>query len=182
MTQRVACFTGRFQPFHNQHLEVLSALSHKFDRIIIGVTNPDISKLQEHSASLHRHTDDANPFSFESRVKIIKDSIAGSADLMAIEIEISRFDLTSPESWQVPADTVFALRIFSPWEASKLALFSGQGFETLELPAPAIKLSASDIRQSLAADDNIWETSVAPGAISTIRNEWNSTAVMKASA
>jgi nicotinamide-nucleotide adenylyltransferase len=182
MTQRVACFTGRFQPFHNQHLEVLSALSHKFDRIIIGVTNPDISNLQEHSASLHRHTDDANPFSFESRVKIIKDSIAGSADLMAIEIEISRFDLTSPDSWQVPADTVFALRIFSPWETSKLALFSDQGYKTLELPAPAIKLSASDIRQSLAADDNIWETSVAPGAISTIRNEWNSAAVMKASA
>jgi nicotinamide-nucleotide adenylyltransferase len=182
MTQRVACFTGRFQPFHNQHLEVLSALSHKFDRIIIGVTNPDISNLQENSASQHRHTDVANPFTYESRAKIIKDSIAGSADLMAIEIEISRFDLTSPDSWQVPADTVVALRIFSPCEASKVALFSGQGFETLELPAPAIKLSASDIRQSLAADDNIWETSVAPGAISTIRNEWNSAAVMKASA
>jgi nicotinamide-nucleotide adenylyltransferase len=182
MTQRVACFTGRFQPFHNQHLEVLSALSHKFDRIIIGVTNPDISNLQEHSASQHRHTDDANPFSFESRVKIIKDSIAGNSELMSVEIEISRFDLTSPESWQVPANTVFALRIFSPWEASKLALFTEHGFETLELPAPAIKLSASDIRQSLVANDSTWESLVAPGAISKIRNEWNSTAAMKASA
>jgi nicotinamide-nucleotide adenylyltransferase len=182
MTQRVACFTGRFQPFHNQHLEVLSALSHKFDRIIIGVTNPDVANLQEHSASQHRHTDAANPFSYESRVNIINNSIAGNADLATIEIGIIRFDLTTPDSWQVPAETVFALRIFSPWEASKLALFSGQGFETFELPAPAIKLSASDIRQSLADDDNIWETSVAPGAISTIRNEWNSAAVMKASA
>jgi cytidyltransferase-like protein len=95
MTQRVACFTGRFQPFHNQHLEVLSALSHKFDRIIIGVTNPDVTNLQEHIASQHRHTDNANPFSFESRVKIIKDSIARNSELMSVEIEIIRFDLTT---------------------------------------------------------------------------------------
>ena len=54
MTQRVACFTGRFQPFHNQHLEVLSALSHEFDRIIIGVTNPDLDNLQEHAVVLVR--------------------------------------------------------------------------------------------------------------------------------
>ena len=93
MTQRVACFTGRFQPFHNQHLEVLTALSQKFDRIIIGVTNPDLENLQEHAASQHRHTDSANPFSYESRVKIIKDSIADIPELSAVEIEITTFDL-----------------------------------------------------------------------------------------
>jgi nicotinamide-nucleotide adenylyltransferase len=182
MTQRVACFTGRFQPFHNQHLEVLSALSQKFDRIILGITNPDVTNLQKHSASQHRHTDDANPFSYDSRFKIIEDSIAGRSELMATKIEIIRFDLTNPESWQVPAGTVFALRIFSPWEVSKLALFSDLGFETLELPAPEIKLSASDIRKSLVANESTWESLVAPGAISMIRSEWNSASVMKASA
>ena len=182
MTQRVACFTGRFQPFHNQHQEVLAALSHEFDRIIIGVTNPDVTNLQEHSASQHRHTDAANPFSLESRVKIIEDSIAELPELSAVEIEIIAFDLTDPTSWQVPTETVFALRIFSPWEASKLTLFSDFGFETLELPAPTIKLSASDIRQSLAANDSSWEACVAPSAISTIRNEWVNTAGIKASA
>jgi nicotinamide mononucleotide adenylyltransferase len=163
-------------------MEVLSALSHKFDQVIIGVTNPDVNNLEEHSASQHRHTDAANPFSYESRVKIIKDSIARSSDLFVTEIEIIPFDLTQPSSWAVPAETVFALRIFSPWEASKSALFSEQGFETLELPAPENKLSASDIRASLAANENNWESLVAHGAISTIRNEWNSTAVVKASA
>lgn len=182
MTQRVACFTGRFQPFHNQHLEVLSALGHKFDLIIIGVTNPDIANLQEHSASQHRHTDAANPFSYESRVKIINDSISELSELKGAEVKVIPFDLTAPESWQVPANTVFALRIFSPWEASKLALFSDLGFEVMELLAPENKLSASDIRASLAANDNTWESLVAQGAISTIRNEWNSTIDVKASA
>ena len=173
MTQRVACFTGRFQPFHNQHLEVLTTLSHKFDCIIIGVTNPDLNNLQEHSASQHRHTGDANPFSYESRVKIIKDSIANLPELRAAEIEIIAFDLTDPASWQVPTQTVFALRIFTPWEASKLALFAELGFETLELAAPTVKLSASDIRLYLGSDESDWHSLVAPGAISTIQQEWD---------
>ena len=173
MTQRVACFTGRFQPFHNQHMEVLSALSQKFDRIIIGVTNPDLNNLQQHAASQHRHTDVANPFSYESRLQIIKASISELPELDSIEIDIIPFDLTQPDSWAVPAETVFALRIFSAWEASKLDLFTGQGFEIIELPAPATKLSASDIRQSLGSDESDWQSLVAPGAISTIQQEWD---------
>ena len=173
MTQRVACFTGRFQPFHNQHLEVLSALSHEFDRIIIAITNPDIENLFEHAASQHRHTDAANPFSYESRVQIIEDSISELSELNGVEIEIIPFDLTQPSSWAVPAETVFALRIFSVWEASKLDLFTGQGFEVLELPAPATKLSASDIREALTANDSTWHSHVIPEAVSTIQQEWD---------
>ncbi len=182
MTQRVACFTGRFQPFHRQHLEVLSALSQKYDRIIIGVTNPDLNNLQEHSASQHRHTDDANPFSYESRVSIIQDSIADVPEINAAAIEIIAFDLNDPASWHVPTDTVFALRIFSPWEASKSTLFSDFGFGVLELPAPTVKLSASNIRQLLIANDSSWKTFVAPSAIATIEKEWNQAAVIKVSA
>jgi nicotinamide-nucleotide adenylyltransferase len=173
MTQSVACFTGRFQPFHNQHLEVLESLSHTFDRIIIGVTNPDLTNLQEHSASSHRHTDEANPFSYESRVKIIEASITGIAQTSLSSIEIIPFDLTNPESWAVPAETVFALRIFSPWEQSKLTLFSDRGYEVIELPAPSSKLSASLVRASLLAKDLMWETSVSPNALVTIRQEWD---------
>jgi len=155
-------------------LEVLSALSHEFDRIIIAITNPDIENLFEHAASQHRHTDAANPFSYESRVQIIEDSISELTDLNNVEIEIIPFDLTQPSSWAVPAETVFALRIFSTWEASKLDLFTGQGFEVLELPAPATKLSASDIREALTTNDSTWHSHVIPEAVSTIQQEWDS--------
>lgn len=154
-------------------MEVLSALSQKFNRIIIGITNPDIENLFEHAASKHRHTDVANPFSYESRVQIIKDSISELPELDSIEIEIIPFDLTQPDSWAVPAETVFALRIFSAWEASKLELFTGQGFEVLELPAPATKVSASDIREALTTNDSTWHSRVAPEAVSTIQQEWD---------
>jgi nicotinamide-nucleotide adenylyltransferase len=184
MTQRVACFTGRFQPFHNQHLEVLTALSHEFDRIIIGITNPDLANLQEHSASSHRHTNDANPFSYESRVKIIQESVtelSHNTDI-DVEFEIIPFDLTEPGSWSVPAESVFAVRIFSPWEATKLSLFTDQGFEILELRAPPAKLSASDIRYSLSVADSGWKSLVVPSAINVIQAEWDYSNSTKVSA
>jgi nicotinamide-nucleotide adenylyltransferase len=181
MTQRVACFTGRFQPFHNQHLEVLSALSREFDLIIIGITNPDVENLLEHAASQHRHTDAANPFNYQSRVQIIKASISELSELNGVEIEIIPFDLSQPDSWAVPSETVFALRIFSTWEASKLELFTGQGFEVLELPAPDTKLSSSDIREALTTNDSTWHSHVVPEAVSTIQQEWdNATAKVSA--
>lgn len=161
---------------------MLCALSREFDQIIIGVTNPDIENLQAHSASQHRHTDEANPFSYESRVKIIQESIANQVSLNHVEIEIVPFDLTDASAWPVPAEAVFALRIFSPWEVSKLDLFASQGFEVLELPAPASKLSASDIRHALVLNDLTWHSHVSPNAIATIQQEWNQSAFIKVSA
>lgn len=99
--------------------------------------------------------------------------------LINVEFDIIPFDLTSPDSWKVPAETVFAVRIFSPWEASKLALFTDQGFETLELPAPAKKLSASDIRNSLTASDSEWKSFVVPNATDTIQTQWNKAMAIK---
>lgn len=165
-------------------MEVVSALSQKFERIIIAVTNPDLANLQAHTASSHRHTDGANPFSYEARVQIIEESIASvrKPDASTVQIEIVPFDLTDPGSWQVPADTVFALRIFSPWEASKLSLFSEQGFATLQLQAPRTKLSASDIRQSLLTSDSTWKSSVVPGAIDTIQTQWDQLTSLNVSA
>ena len=154
------------------------------ERIIIGVTNPDLKNLQEHGASAHRHTDAANPFAYEARVKIIKESLAAlpKPETHNIEIDVIPFDLTRPESWNIPEETVFAVRIFSPWEASKLSLFTDQGFQTLELPAPASKLSASDIRLSLAANDSAWKSLVLPEATVTIKKEWDLVTSLKASA
>jgi hypothetical protein len=77
---------------------------------------------------------------------------------------------------------VFAVRIFSPWEASKVSLFTEQGFETLQLPAPKDKLSASDIRVSLAAFDSNWQSLVAAEAMSTIQANWDRVASPKVSA
>ena len=168
MNSGAVCFTGRFQPFHKQHFEVVEAVSKDYSRIIIGITNPDLTKLNQHAESSHRHTDAANPFDFAARREIV---LASLRDLR--EVEVIPFDLETPKSWQVPTDTTFVIRIFSAWELSKQELFESNGFRTDLLDPPAQKLSASSIRDQLMAGNTAWQEHVCPSAIETISVAWN---------
>ena len=168
MNSGAVCFTGRFQPFHKQHFEVVEAVSKNYAHIIIGITNPDLTKLNEHAESSHRHTDNANPFGYAARREIV---LASLSDLP--EVEVIPFDLESPNSWQVPSATTFAIRIFSPWELSKQKLFESNGYRTELLDPPAQKLSASSIRDQLLTRNTAWQEQVCPSAIAEITFAWN---------
>ena len=168
MNSGAVCFTGRFQPFHKQHFEVVEAVSKNYAHIIIGITNPDITKLNEHAESSHRHTDNANPFNYAARREIVLASLRGLP-----EVEVIPFDLETPKSWQVPTETTFAIRIFSSWELSKQKLFESNGYRTELLDPPAQKLSASSIRAQLMAGNTAWQEQVCPSAIAEIMFAWN---------
>ncbi|MEI6108471.1 MAG: adenylyltransferase/cytidyltransferase family protein [Actinomycetes bacterium] len=168
MNSRVACFTGRFQPFHLQHRDVVVAALSQFDRLIIGITNPDLTDLVPHEESSHRHSDAANPFDYQTRKEIIQASLPELESL-----EIIPFDLENPESWQVPKGTTFILRIFSPWEMSKKDLFENNGFTTYVLAKPEIKISASEVRDHLGSQNLAWQNSVSHTAIQTIELAWS---------
>ena len=174
MNSGAVCFTGRFQPFHKQHLEVVEAICDEYDLVIIGITNPDLGKLNEHVESAHRHTDQANPFDFEARREIVLASLGNSTN-----IEIIPFDLESPDSWQVPSETTFALRIFSPWELSKQVLFESNGYATQLIAPPEHKLSASSIREQLATGDLAWQEQVSPNARDQILTAWNNSVALR---
>ena len=168
MNSGAVCFTGRFQPFHKQHFEVVEAVSKNYAHIIIGITNPDLTKLNQHDESSHRHTDAANPFDYAARREIVLASLRGLP-----EVEVIPFDLETPESWQVPTETTFAIRIFSPWELSKQKLFESNGYRTELLDPPAQKLSASSIRDQLLTRNTAWQEQVCPSAIDEILLAWN---------
>ena len=172
MKSGAVCFTGRFQPFHNQHFEVVEEICQNFAQLIIGITNPDLHNLTAHADSTHRHTDKANPFDFATRKKIVLASLGDAKN-----VEVIPFDLDSPQSWQVPADTTFAIRIFSPWETSKKELFASNGYSTVLLTPPREKLSASSIREQLLVGDERWKEQVRPNAIAEISRAWQNSSV-----
>lgn len=172
MNSGAVCFTGRFQPFHRQHFEVVEEICQNFAQVIIGITNPDLEKLNAHVDSTHRHTDQANPFDYGARKKIVLASLGE-----ATNIEVIPFDLDAPESWQVPAETTFAIRIFSPWEISKKELFAANGFATVLLTPPQQKLSASSIREQLVDGDECWKEQVLLSAVDEINHAWQNSNV-----
>jgi nicotinamide mononucleotide adenylyltransferase len=157
--------TGRFQPFHADHLELLQwALAHAA-RICIGITNPGDEPRSAHPASAHRHRADANPWSDAQREALIRAALT-AAEVDPQRYEIVRFPLERPSRWGqlVPTGTPQLVRVFSDWEREKLRRFDQAGYPVVELPGdPARRVSATAIRTALARGEP-WQHWVPPGA------------------
>lgn len=157
--------TGRFQPFHRDHLDLVQQALAIADRVLIGVTNVDAAALRQHPASPHRHLTTANPFSFEQRRQLI-DAALTAAGVAIARYEIVPFPLDEPERWPatVPPGTPQLVRVFSDWEREKVRRFAAAGYPPRVLSGDAAtRVSGSDIRGALQTHQS-WQHWVPPGA------------------
>ena len=158
-------YTGRFQPFHMDHLEMVHTALGLAQRVVIGVTNPDPTMLHRHAASAHRHLPDANPFTYEERSAMITAALA--TDSVSPErVRIVPFPLESAADWPslLPPGTPQLVRVFSDWEREKVRRFDGAGYPAIVLEGnPLTRISGTEIRRRLACDEP-WEQWVPPGA------------------
>lgn len=162
----LAAVTGRFQPFHVEHLELVQRALGEFDRVVIGVTNPDSRSLQAHPNSAHRHKPEANPYTYWQRYRMITAAL-GECGLVD-RVEVVPFPLDEPSVWAqyIPLHAVQYVRVYTPWERSKVERLRDGGYEVRDVqPRSSKPLRASDIRASLAGDnDAAWQMLV-PGSI-----------------
>jgi len=162
---QVLAVTGRFQPFHNDHLGLVRYALARAERVVIGITNPDPATRQAHPASEHRHLPSANPFSYTQRRELIE------VALLADGGERNRFDivpfpLEEPAQWPsiLPFGTPQLVRVFSDWEREKARRFEAAGYPVCVLQGNvACRISASDIRAAMAKREQ-WQHWVPPGA------------------
>ncbi|MDH3462101.1 MAG: hypothetical protein OEM32_00555, partial [Acidimicrobiia bacterium] len=56
------CVSGRFQPLHNDHLELIIKVLDRHDLLMVAITNPDADTREEHSSNPVRHRPQSNPF------------------------------------------------------------------------------------------------------------------------
>ncbi|MCA9253663.1 MAG: hypothetical protein KDA54_21255 [Phycisphaerales bacterium] len=126
---------GRFQPFHHEHLEyVLHGITHS-QKCLIGITQPDVRNISACETMPHRGTPEANPFSFDERVDMIRISL----ESLGIEdkyYEIMRFDIDgADETIPTLLETTFKdekpvqfVKVFGDWELSKIEVFKKHEF------------------------------------------------------
>ena len=62
---------GRFQPFHNGHLEYLRGAAARSDVVFVGITNPDPARIKEEPSDPLRHLPESNPFSYVERLLMV---------------------------------------------------------------------------------------------------------------
>ena len=107
---------GRFQPFHNGHLEYLRGAADRSDEVWIGITNPDPERIKPEASDPLRHLPESNPFSYAERLLMVK-AAAADLGLEPAAVHVVPFPVNEPELWPayVPEGVTQYLRLFSAW-------------------------------------------------------------------
>ena len=69
---------GRFQPFHNEHLEYALAAKQECDFLWVGITQFDVSPDDANPLARHRQRPENNPFTYFERIMMIAAFSAGN--------------------------------------------------------------------------------------------------------
>ena len=159
---------GRFQPFHNGHLEYLRGAAERSDEVFVGITNPDPQRIKEEATDPLRHLPESNPFTYVERLLMIE-AVATDEGILA---HVIPFPVNEPELWSayVPARVTQYLRLFSEWGGTKLERMREAGYEVVILDQGAEKqISGTDVRDALRSGGE-WEALVPAGVVRVIRS------------
>jgi nicotinamide-nucleotide adenylyltransferase len=161
---------GRFQPFHNGHLEYLRGAAGRSEEVFVGITNPDPERIRPEASDPLRHLPESNPFSYVDRLLMVK-AAAQDAQVDLARVHVIPFPVNEPELWPayVPNDVVQFIRLFSDWGGTKLERFREAGYEVVVLDEGAEKeVSGADVRAALR-DGGDWEGLVPPGVAEVLK-------------
>lgn len=155
---------GRFQPFHNDHLQYAMEAAARCSSLVVGVTNPEASQIAYEPSEPERSAPGANPFPFHLRARMIRDAVA-DAGLDLRTVLIVPFPLhQDPERWAdyVPPEVVHYLRVFSAWGEEKVRRLQAAGQVVVDLAGGRTKgISASEVRRRLREGGD-WRSLVPP--------------------
>ena len=158
---QLGCVTGRFQPIHQQHLDLFDIALEACHHLIVAVTNPDTGARHQEPSSAHRHTASANPFSYFERARLI--TVVLREHGVADRCTLVPFDLARKDVWPqyVPPNARQFVRAYGEWEREKARRFEQAGYAVTLLEGDAAnRMSASEIRASLRAGDGAWQALV----------------------
>ena len=152
---------GRFQPFHNGHLEYLRGAAARSDEVWVGITNPDPKRVKEEPSDPLRHLPESNPWSYAERLLMVEEVARDEG----VVVRVVPFPVNEPELWPayVPDGVTQYLRLFSEWGGTKLERLRAAGYEVVVLDEGVDKaVSGADVRAALR-DGGDWRSLVPPG-------------------
>ncbi len=154
---------GRFQLFHNDHLEYALAAKKKCKVLIVGITSPNNALLTYEGIDPHRSSVSANPFTYFERFQMIKLSLLG-AGLKREEFEIVPFPIEKPGSLQnyIPLKATSFFTIYDEWGEEKLRRLSELGYNVSVLWRDRQKTLSSTTVRELIINEQKWEHLVPP--------------------
>jgi len=159
---------GRFQPFHNGHLEYLLGAYGRSSEVFVGITNPDPARIRPESSDPLRHLPESNPWSYAERLLMVK-AAARDEGLDLARVHVIPFPVNEPELWPayVPDGVTQYIRLFSEWGGTKVDRMRDAGYEVVVLDEGVEKeISGADVRAAIRAGGE-WEGLV-PAAVARV--------------
>ena len=145
---------GRFQPFHNEHLEYLRLAAARSEELLVGITNPEQDRAPEEATATDRHRPEENPYTYWERLLMIEAVLESEG----LDGRVVPFPISEPARLRsyLPAGGTHYLRVFDAWGEEKVRRLKEIGFEVVVLQPGAEKaLSAADVR-ALMRDGGPW--------------------------
>ncbi|USZ70015.1 adenylyltransferase/cytidyltransferase family protein (plasmid) [Halorussus salilacus] len=157
---------GRFQPFHDGHLEYVKWAADTADRLIVGITNSDSSHTEKERADSERHRPEANPFRYFERFRMVRDAINDSS--VDVPVEIHPFPINRPELWKyyAPESCVHFVYVLEEWHEVKVRRLRERDRQVYTKRKQR-DISASQIREAMI-DDEDWRTHVPSAVVNRI--------------
>ncbi|MHB8793255.1 MAG: adenylyltransferase/cytidyltransferase family protein [Thermoleophilia bacterium] len=153
---------GRFQPFHNGHLEYIIAAKQRCDFLWVGITQINIRELAGSNVDIHRAEPGNNPLTFFERLCLIRDVLSDKG-FEDNEFMIAPFPIEYPEilldylSTDIPIFTT----IYDKWNEHKIELLNKAGYHTEILWKRDFKeIQGTVIRKSIYEGKLDWKDSV----------------------
>jgi len=159
---------GRFQPFHNGHLEYLQGAAALSDELWVGITNPDPSHVKPEPSDPLRHLPESNPYSYAERLLMV----SAVAEAVDVDVHVIPFPVNHPELWDayVPAGVTQYIRQFSDWGSTKIDRLRAAGYDVVILDEGAEKeISGADVRAAMR-EGRDWRPLVPSGVARVIES------------
>ena len=162
---------GRFQPFHNGHLWLVTQALAQAEHVLIGICTPEICSQEIAEQTGYPCTAEQNPFSYTDRVRMITESLSESG------IEPERYTCMpfpsdySGVSKSIPHDTIFLLSVANEADTMKADFIRTLGYSVETVQIPNIRSeSGSHIRSLVQTNDKAWHDLIPP-AVRVILDE-----------
>lgn len=154
---------GRFQPFHNQHLEYILAAKKLCEFLFIGITRCDPNQNSLCEVSPHRSESSANLLTYFERTEMISRCLL-SEGLGKDQFGFAPIPIDSPRSlsYFMGLDVQCFTTICDEWNLHKIQVLESLGYKVKSLvdrrdgAHKAARISGSVIRDLIANGDDTW--------------------------
>ena len=171
---------GRFQPFHNGHLDYVLKAFGRADFLWVGLTQI-FRPLSDPMNEAGRERATSNPLTFRDRCDLVDVALVG-AGIGRERFRITPFPIETPERLQdfIPAGCLCFTTLVNEWNNEKVKRLNDNGFPTailgLSVPDNMRVTSGTEIRKLIRAGDSSWARFVPPAVaeiiIARLRNQF----------